>query len=138
MTEDAKVSPGEDRMAVELTEEGRRLLEEMRARRGGKTMAMHEILAARDPGFLLGYHHIFNAAQSDANGLPAWVRELLVMALDLSVGVAPHVVRAHARKAISLGATEAQVLGAIELAALVMAGKALSYVQPVLEPEQSS
>lgn len=126
------------RVDGQMPEEGRRLLEEMRARRGGKSMAMHEILAARDPGFLLGYHHIFNAAQSDGKGLPGWVRELLVMALDLSVGVAPHVVRAHARKAISLGATEAQVLGAIELAALVMAGKALSYVPPIFEPEQSA
>ncbi|WP_432826188.1 carboxymuconolactone decarboxylase family protein [Dactylosporangium sp. CA-092794] len=124
-------------MTTEMTEEGRELLAIMREQRGGRTMAMHEILAARDPAFLLGYHHIFNAAQSDAQGLPAWVRELLVMALDLAVGVNPNVVRAHARKAVSLGATEAQVLGAIELAALVMAGRALSFLPSIFEPEQS-
>jgi alkylhydroperoxidase/carboxymuconolactone decarboxylase family protein YurZ len=119
-----------------MTDEGRALLEEMRAQRGGKSMAMHEILAARDPKFLLGYHHLFNAAQSDDQGLPGWVRELLVMSLDLAVGQPAHVVRAHARKAVSLGATEAQVLGAIELAALVMAGRALSFLAPIFEPEQ--
>jgi alkylhydroperoxidase/carboxymuconolactone decarboxylase family protein YurZ len=123
---------------TEMTNEGRELLELMRAQRGGKSMAMHEILAARDPQFLLGYHHIFNAAQSDDQGLPGWVRELLVMALDLAVGVNPTVVRAHARKAISQGATEAQVLGALELAALVMAGKALSYLPAIFEPEPTS
>jgi alkylhydroperoxidase/carboxymuconolactone decarboxylase family protein YurZ len=122
----------------EMSQEGRELLELMRSLRGGKSMRMHEILAERDPGFLLGYHHIFNAAQSDNQGLPSWVRELLVMALDLAVGVNPNVVRAHARKAISQGATEAQVLGAIELAALVMAGKALSFVPAVFEPEPST
>ncbi len=123
---------------TDMTDEGRELLEKMRAQRGGTSMAMHEILAARDPQFLLGYHHIFNAAQSDDQGLPGWVRELLVMALDLAVGVNPTVVRAHARKAISQGATEAQVLGALELAALVMAGKALSYLPAIFEPEPTS
>ncbi len=123
---------------TDMTDEGRELLEKMRAQRGGTSMAMHEILAARDPQFLLGYHHIFNAAQSDDQGLPGWVRELLVMALDLAVGVNPTVVRVHARKAISQGATEAQVLGALELAALVMAGKALSYLPAIFEPEPTS
>ena len=125
-------------MTEEMSHEGRELLELMRSQRGGKTMRVHEIVAARDPAFLLGYHHIFNAAQSDNQGLPGWVRELLVMALDLAVGVNPNVVRAHARKAISQGATEAQVLGAIELAALVMAGRALSFVPAVFEPEAST
>lgn len=124
-------------MSAEMSDEGRDLLDLMRSQRGGKSMVMHEILAARDPSFLLGYHHIFNAAQSDTQGLPGWVRELLVMALDLAVGVNPNVVRAHARKAISQGATEAQVLGAIELAALVMAGKALSFLPAIFEPEPS-
>lgn len=125
-------------MTVEMSDEGRELLELMRSLRGGRSMAMHEILAARDPKFLLGYHHIFNAAQSDDQGLPGWVRELLVMVLDLAVGVNANVVRAHARNAVTKGATESQVLGAIEIAALVMAGRALSFLPTIFEPEQSS
>ncbi len=125
-------------MTVEMSDEGRELLELMRSLRGGRSMVMHEILAARDPKFLLGYHHIFNAAQSDDQGLPGWVRELLVMVLDLAVGVNANVVRAHARNAVTKGATESQVLGAIEIAALVMAGRALYNLPKIFEPEQSS
>lgn len=117
----------------QLTPEGQELLDTIRRQRGGKTMATHEVLAARDPAFLNGYNEIYNAAQSDAQGLPAYVRELMVMALDIAVGGSPKVARAHGRKAVSLGATEAQVLGAVELAILVSAGRAMSYLPAIFD-----
>jgi alkylhydroperoxidase/carboxymuconolactone decarboxylase family protein YurZ len=116
-----------------MTPEGQQLLDTIRAQRG--TIPMHEVLAEHDPAFLRGYDQVYNAAQSDGTGLPAHVRELIVMALDIAVGGDPTVVRAHARKAISLGATEAQVLGAVELAALVLTGRALSYLPTIFDHE---
>lgn len=125
-------------MTAQMTPEGRELLEAMRQQRGGRAMPMHEVLAARDPAFLNGYNELFNAAQSDAQGLPGDVRELIVMALDIVVGGSPRVARAHAHKAIALGATEAQVLGAIELATLVLAGRAMSYLPVIFDHEATT
>ncbi|MFY1633005.1 carboxymuconolactone decarboxylase family protein [Solwaraspora sp. WMMB335] len=125
-------------MTAQLTPEGHELLETIRRQRGGKSMPMHEVLAARDPAFLNGYNDLFNAAQSDAQGLSADVRELIVMALDIVAGGSPKVARAHARKAVRLGATEAQVLGAIELATLVMAGRAMSYLPTIFDHEAAT
>lgn len=119
-----------------MTPEGQRLLDTIQAQRG-KPMAMHEVLAEHDPNFLRGYNDIYNAAQSDDRGLPGHVRELMVMALDIVVGGSPTVARAHARKAMSLGATQSQVLGAVELAALVMTGRALSYLPTIFEHESA-
>lgn len=119
-----------------MNPEGRELLEAIRADRG-KTLPMHEVLAERDPAFLRGYNEIFLAAQSDSNGLPGHVRELIVMALDIVTGADPAVARAHGRKAVSMGATESQVLGAVELAVLVLAGRGLSYLPAVCGGESS-
>lgn len=98
-------------------------------------MRMHEILAENDPSFLGGYNAIYNAAQSDRQDLPTYVRELIVMVLDIAVGAAPAAVRGHARRARQAGATQSQVVGAVELAALVMAGKAIGALPVIFDPE---
>lgn len=110
-----------------MNEKGQALLDGIQAHRG-YTMEMHRILADRHPDFLEGYDTMFQAAMSDDSPLPASVRELLVMALDIVVGMKPEVVRAHARKAIAHGATEEQVLAACEIVTLVSAGRALGSV----------
>jgi alkylhydroperoxidase/carboxymuconolactone decarboxylase family protein YurZ len=117
-----------------VNDEGQRILDSIRSERG-KTMRMHEILAEHDPSFLAGYNAIYNAAQSDRQGLPTYVRELLVMALDIAVGAAPPAVRGHARRAMAAGATQAQVLGAVELVALVYAGKAIGSLPVIFDSE---
>jgi alkylhydroperoxidase/carboxymuconolactone decarboxylase family protein YurZ len=71
---------------------------------------------------------MFTSVMSDDSPLPADVRELFVMALDVVVGTSPSVVIGHARKAVELGATESQVLAAIELATIVAAGKVMGAV----------
>jgi alkylhydroperoxidase/carboxymuconolactone decarboxylase family protein YurZ len=113
-------------------DQGKRLLERIQAHRG-YTMPMHRLLAARHPDFLEGYDRLFTSAMSEDSPLEANVRELMVMALDLAVGTKPEVVRGHAQKAIALGATEEQVLAAIELTTIVFAGKALGAVAAVFD-----
>lgn len=103
---------------------GTRLLDDVRADRG-YVLPMHEVLAERHPEFLDGYNRMFTAAMNAESPLPGYVRELLVMALDIAVGVKPEVVRAYARKAIELGGTEAQVLAAIELTTIVFAARGM-------------
>jgi alkylhydroperoxidase/carboxymuconolactone decarboxylase family protein YurZ len=54
--------------------------------------------------------------------------------LDLVLGVGEKAVRGHARQAIAHGATEAEVVAAIELATLVSAGKPVAAIGSVFEP----
>ena len=78
-------------------------------------------------------HQIAEGRYSSAS---EYVRELIVMALDIAVGAAPAAARGHARRAIRAGATEAQVLGAVELVALVWAGKAVSALPTIFDDQQ--
>jgi alkylhydroperoxidase/carboxymuconolactone decarboxylase family protein YurZ len=118
-----------------VNEYGEQLLEQIQANRG-YVLPMHRVLAEHHPEFLAGYDQMFTAAMSPDSPLSASVRELIVMAVDIAVGVAPNVVRGHARKAMQLGATEAQVLAAIELATLVYAGRPLSFAAEALRPDE--
>lgn len=104
--------------------DGQALLDRMRELRG-YVLPAHEVLAQRDPKFLDGYDRMFRAANSDASPLPADVRELIVLALDIVAGVNPNAIRAHAEKAISHGASDAQVVAAVELAVIVLASKTM-------------
>lgn len=115
-----------------MTLDGQKILDDIRNDRGS-TLPMHELLAARDPAFLAGYNAIYNAAQSDAQGLPAYVRELIVMALDIAVGAPAPAFRGHALRALEAGASEAQILGAVELVALVWAGKAINALPTIFD-----
>ncbi len=112
--------------------EAEQLLERMRTFRG-YTLPAHEALAFRDPEFLDGYDRMYRAANSKDSPLAPEVRELIVLALDVSAGMSPKAIRAHARNAIGHGATEAQVVAAIELAAVVYASKMLAPVASVFE-----
>ncbi len=120
-----------------MTELGDRLLERIRAHRG-YNLPFHQELAARHPEFLAAYDDMYVAAMGDDSALPAKVRHLLVMTLDLVLGVGDKAVRGHARRAIEHGATEAEVLAAIELATLVSAGKPLGIVGRVFAAEEDA
>ncbi|MDA8399000.1 MAG: carboxymuconolactone decarboxylase family protein [Actinomycetota bacterium] len=99
----------------------------------GYVLPMHRVFAERDPQFLDGYDRMFTSVMSERSPLSPEVRELLVMALDVAVGTSPKVVGGHAKKAIELGATEEQVVAAIELATIVAAGKVMGAVTSVFD-----
>jgi alkylhydroperoxidase/carboxymuconolactone decarboxylase family protein YurZ len=111
---------------------GKQLLDGIQSDRG-YTLPMHRVLAERHPEFLDGYNRMFESAMNPDSPLPAQVRELLVMALDIAVGAKPEVARGHAKKAIECGATEAQVLAAIELTTIVFSGRAMGAVASVFD-----
>lgn len=110
-----------------MDEKGQLLLESIREHRG-YVLPMHEFWAAHDPEILDSYARIFRRAKGEDSPLEPKVRELIVMVLDLVIGVTPEVVRAHARRAIDQhGATESEVVAALELATLVYAARPLSF-----------
>jgi alkylhydroperoxidase/carboxymuconolactone decarboxylase family protein YurZ len=115
-----------------MNEFGEKLLQEIRSDRG-YTLPMHRVLAERHPEFLDGYNRMFTSAMNSESPLPAYVRELLVMALDIAVGAKPEVARGHARKAIEHGATEAQVLAAVELTTIVFSGRGMGALVGLFE-----
>lgn len=117
-----------------MNELGTRLLARIREDRG-YVLPFHEELAERHPEMLAAYDDMYRAAMGEGSALPAKVRELIVMVLDLALGVGDKAVRGHARRAIAAGATEAEVLAAIELATLVSAGKPLAVVAKVFADE---
>jgi alkylhydroperoxidase/carboxymuconolactone decarboxylase family protein YurZ len=118
-----------------MDERGRELLQSIREHRG-YVLPMHEFWASHDPEILEGYDRIFRHAMSKDSPLEPKVRELIVMVLDMALGVDPEVVRGHARKAIEqYGASEAEVVAALELATVVYAGRPLSFGPTVLPPQ---
>jgi alkylhydroperoxidase/carboxymuconolactone decarboxylase family protein YurZ len=117
-----------------MTIDGQELLERMREFRG-YVLPAHEVLAERDPEFLDGYDRMFRRAYSPDSALSPAMRELLVMALDIVAGVSPEAIRTHARKAIDHGASETQVVEAVELAAIVVASKTLGSVARIFTPD---
>jgi alkylhydroperoxidase/carboxymuconolactone decarboxylase family protein YurZ len=117
-----------------MSVDGRELLEAMRAERG-YVLPVHEVLAERDPEFLDAYNRLFMAANSERSPLPADVRELMLVALDIAAGVSPDVVASHARKAVEHGASEAQVVAAVELAVLVFASRNLGPLARIFPPD---
>lgn len=118
-----------------MNEQGARLLAGIREHRG-YVLPMHEALAERHPEFLAGYDAMFRAAMSQDSALEPKVRELIVMVLDVAMGVSEKAVRGHARKAMQHGASEAEVLAAIELATLVFAGKPLGMAARVFAEDE--
>lgn len=118
-----------------MNELGQSLLARIREHRG-YVLPFHEVLAERHPEFLAGYDGMFRAAMSEDSALPPKVRELIVMALDIALGVSEKAVRGHAERAMRHGATEAEVLAAIELATLVFAGKPLGMVARVFAEDE--
>lgn len=114
---------------------GKRLLERIRRQRGYEPLPFQRELAARHPEFLAAYDEMYAAAMGDGSPLPAKTRHLIVMVLDLVLGVGDKAVRGHARKAIENGATEADVVAALELATLVSAGKPVAAIGTVFSDQ---
>lgn len=101
------------------------LLSDIKQRRG-YVLPLHRFLAESDTDFLATYDRFFTLAMDDHNGLTPQVRELVLLAIDLCLGINPEVAGTHAKRAVEHGATEAQALAVVELVALGMAAKGLN------------
>jgi alkylhydroperoxidase/carboxymuconolactone decarboxylase family protein YurZ len=87
----------------------------------------HRYLAAEDPEFLAEYNRLVALAlkhgdrEADSEDLPARYRELVACALLAFRGVSEEAIAGHLKRAMRLGATEREAVGAFE-AAMVPGG----------------
>jgi 4-carboxymuconolactone decarboxylase len=104
---------------------GEELLQRIRQVRG-YTLPMHEVLASDDPEFLEGYEAFYAAAMRQDGPLPPKVRELILIGVTMALGSPERVTAGHIRRAMEHGASEAEVLSAIEITTLSFAARALA------------
>lgn len=102
-----------------------RLLEEIRERRG-YVLPSHRFLASSDPDFLEAYDEIFTLATGEHSGLSPDVKELVLLAIDLALGINPDIAGKHAQRAVEYGASAQQTMAVVELVVLGLAAKGLN------------
>ena len=101
------------------------ILEDIKARRG-YVLPLHRFMAGSDPDFLETYDRFFTLATDNHNGLTPDLKELVLLAIDLCLGINPEIAGKHAQRAVEYGATEKQTLAVVELVALGLAAKGLN------------
>jgi alkylhydroperoxidase/carboxymuconolactone decarboxylase family protein YurZ len=79
----------------------------------GYTRRGWEFIAEADPAFLEAYNGVYRAALMDGQALPAKYRELIALGI-LAFRNRGEGVRDHIKRAIRLGATQREILDAIE------------------------
>ena len=100
-----------------MNDETKRLIEKMENERGFGRL-WRKLLAERDPEFMELYHkaamHVFH----ETSALPRKMKEIIALCLDAFTSHEPGF-RAHVRNAIKAGATEQEILEALEVGALL-------------------
>ncbi len=93
------------------------LIEKMEKERGF-AMPWRNLLAARDPEFMELYHKIAMHVFHETSALPRKMKEIIALCLDAFTFHEPGF-RAHARNAFKAGATEQEILEALEVCTLL-------------------
>jgi alkylhydroperoxidase/carboxymuconolactone decarboxylase family protein YurZ len=104
--------------------DGQEILDQIAAA-GRRVLPMHEYLAEHDPVGLSGYNGFLTATIYDKDALEPKHKEIILACACIGAGSAPPVIAAHISKALSHGATRAEVLQAIEMTAAVFATRAM-------------
>ena len=78
----------------------------------------HRLLAERDPRFMELYHEKAMYAMSEKNALPRKFKEILLVCLD-AVTFFEEGLRIHVRNALKYGATEDEILEALEVCTML-------------------
>lgn len=93
----------------------------------------HRVLASVDPAFLEGFNQCFVSAHNDESPLPKQYRELIFMVAGILTGSGHEGIAKHATRASEAGASRAEIVNAVEIAALVAASPAIEAL--VVVPE---
>lgn len=81
----------------------------------GYSLPLHEVLAEHDPHVLEGYEAMMRALYLSKRRLDSKTKEFVYVAVLVALGAAEEHVRAHMEKAVREGATQDEVLEAVEL-----------------------
>jgi 4-carboxymuconolactone decarboxylase len=93
---------------------GARLLRSMKRRRG-YILPFHELLASRDPAFLRSYDAFLDATLLAQRRLDRRTKELVLTGVLTAIAAPRKHIAAHVQAAIAAGATQEDVLEALEL-----------------------
>ena len=93
--------------------DGRRLLEEIAAKRG-YVLDMHRTLADADPAFLAAYEEFLSSAYLSERSLDRRVKELVYVGVLTAIGAGRQQLVAHMRAGLAAGATSAELLETLE------------------------
>lgn len=110
------------------TSKSERLIAKMRKARG-YLYPEWEMVARMDPRFFEAYDGLYNEALNSARGLSVKHRELVALGILAFRGAARDAIANHIRRAYRLGATRAEVLGALE--ATIIPGGAVTFLNGI-------
>lgn len=96
------------------SEEQEDLLDSLSSARG-YSLPLHEVLAGHDPNVLAGYEQMMRALYLSNRNLDGKTKEFVYVAVLVALGAAEEHIRAHMEKAVREGATQQEVLEAVEL-----------------------
>jgi len=82
-------------------------------------------LTEKDPGFMEAYNNLYELALTDGKALPAKVREFIAIGILAYRGL-EDAVYTHCKRALRLGATQREILEAIESAMVPGGGPTLA------------
>ena len=99
-----------------------KLLEQIMRERG-HVRPWHKLMAKTDARFLAGHEEMMAAACTDSSALPRKVRELILFASAVAMDAHPDTIASHAQGSRKAGATDAEMLAAVELVLIVRYSK---------------
>lgn len=108
-----------------MNEIGEQVLEGIRGA-GRRVLPMHEYLAEHDAETFAAYDAFLRKTIYEKNELDAKTKEMVLAVACVGAGSAVPVIAAHARKAMAAGASRAEMLQALELAAAVAATRTMA------------
>ncbi|MFH1383327.1 MAG: carboxymuconolactone decarboxylase family protein [Chloroflexota bacterium] len=98
-------------------DKGKNLAEQI-AKERGFSRPWHGLLAARDPEFMEIYHKMAMHAFQGRNALPRKFKEIIAVCMD-AVTFYDEGLRVHLRNALKAGATEDEIIEALEVSTLL-------------------
>ncbi len=92
-------------------------------RERGHVRPWHKLMAREDARFLAGHEEMMAAARSPKSPLPRKVQELILFSTAVAMDAHPDTVASHVQAAREAGATDAELLAAVQLLIVVRYSK---------------
>jgi alkylhydroperoxidase/carboxymuconolactone decarboxylase family protein YurZ len=110
---------------TDVTNPGERVLAGIRDA-GRRVLPMHEYLAEHDAETFEAYDAFLRSTIYEKDALDTMTREMVLAVACVALGSSVPVIAAHVRKSMEAGASRAQLLQALEIAAAVAATRSMA------------
>jgi len=115
----------------ELLNESRKILDELKVKRGGTLLPFHKMMA-NDPGIIKGFSSMYDVCATDMKHIPRKYRELIVFAVGCAMN-APTTIEVHSELALKHGATMEELGEALRMVFFLCGVSGLTSGLQVLE-----